>query len=141
MATKFGMAEVKLYLSGLPNVVVKGKLNVVAELQILSIVPTLKSTVGATVTVTVLLTKLVQLFSVQVAVYEVVTLGETGILKPVEPLLQATIPVQLLAVKVAFCPEQMLVLPAKTGGFTVVMITTISLLAALVPHEFVQTAE
>ena len=102
MATKFGINEVKLYLSGLPNVVVKGKLKTVAELQMSATEPTLKSTVGATVIVTELLTLLVQPFPAQVAVYKVVRLGETGILKPVEPLLQVTIPVQLLAVKVVF---------------------------------------
>ena len=63
--------------------------------------PTVKSMLGETLTTTGSLLKLVQLLSVQVAVYEVVILGKTTILVPLEALLQTIVPAQPVAVKVA----------------------------------------
>ena len=96
------IAEVKLYLSGLPNVTEYGKLKLVAELHKSATEFTVKSTVGATVISAAKLATLVQPLAVQVAVYEVVTLGLTEILVPLMPLFQTTVPAQLLAVRVAF---------------------------------------
>ena len=100
----------------------------------------MKSIVGATVIVTDSLVKLVQPLAVQVAVYEVVIVGLTEILVPVKLLLHITFPAHPLAVNVAFCPLQILVLPTKTGGFIVKTFKIIILLFALVPHEFEQFA-
>ena len=95
------IAEVKLYLSGLPKVKEYGKLKLVAELHKSVTEFTVKSIVGATVISAAELATLVQPLAVQVAVYEVVTLGLTEILVPLVPLFQTTVPAQLLAVRVA----------------------------------------
>ena len=100
MATKPVIAELKLYLSGLPKVTLYGKLKLMVELHKSTTVPTVKYIVGATVIVTALLTVLVHSLVVQVAVYEVVILGLTEILVPIEALLQTTVPEHSLAVKV-----------------------------------------
>ena len=100
----------------------------------------MKSILGATVTVTVSLLKLVQALALQTAVYEAVILGDTVILVPLLLLLQTTIPAQSLAVNVADWPLQIVVVPDTVGGEIVITFTTTSLLVALVLQLFVHTA-
>ena len=59
---------------------------------------------------------------------------------PVEPLLQVMSPAQLLAVKLTICPPQVVVEPDTVGADKGIIVTTTSLLAALVPQLLLQVA-
>ena len=61
-------------------------------------------------------------------------------LVPLKLLLQTTVPAQSVAVNIVDWPLHTVVAPTKIGEANVVIFTTISLLDALFPQLFVQTA-